>query len=155
MLVVDSSRVSQLAGVPRCDTLQELAVRVWRHRRDASFCPESDDEMARLLRLIFAGKRVVVLIDEAHVWLSAHTFSSSELVRLLRQTQHARTHVLLTAHSLTSDIPQAAYATTTELVVFRTTSPRGLDLLRREWSIDPVQARSLERGQFLRVRVGL
>lgn len=154
LVVFDSAEVRQLAGVPRVESVDAAVQALWRDRRSCSFVPRELRDVDRMCAAIRGGKEVIALVDEAHVWLSAHDGASSELVAIMRATQHARCHLLLTTQHLTGDIPQAALSCAPTLYVFRSTSSAVLKTLERTYGIPPAIAGTLAQYQFCRQRTG-
>ncbi len=150
--MLDAAGVRSFDAVPRAESIAE-ASRVWRDGGPLAWTPESADEVDRIARAALAAPGTVLLVDEAHYWLSAATRSSA-LLRLMRASRHARAQLHLTTQYLGSDIPQPALACASDLFVFRTTAPRSLELLRSQWGIEPRRASGLPRGGYLRVRSG-
>ncbi len=118
------------------------------------FVPHSLEDLDSLLRGLRAGKRIVILVDEAHYWLSAQSGSSTELVHLMRESQHAQADVFLTTQHLSGDVPQSALSCTSRLLVFRCTAPRVLQVLEREFGIGRARASSLRQFHYLEKRIG-
>lgn len=154
VLIVDSAEVHNLADVPLHST-EDAIEALWREPRGhARVVPRDIEEMDRLMRAVRAGKRVVVVVDEAHFWLSAQSGVSGELVKLMRATQHAQVDLILTTQHLTGDVPQSALSCTTDLYVFRCTAPRVLQTLDREYGLEREQVRNLPQFHFLHVSTG-
>jgi hypothetical protein len=76
-----------------------------------------------------------------------------ELSLLARTWQHSRLTIRLTTQRL-EDIHQDWIACTTELYVFRCTSPRTLDRLEAEFGMKREEIAALPRGSFLTWRAG-
>lgn len=151
VLVIDAASVHNLADVPSA-TVDEAISALWKEPRgSARIAPRSLEEVDRACRAVRAGKRVVLLVDEAHYFLSAQSGVSSELLRLMRATQHAQAEVLLTTHHLTGDVPQSALSCTSRLLVFRCTSPRVLRVLETEFGFPRQEVRELPQYHY-RVR---
>jgi len=151
-VVLDAIGVGSFDGLRVARSLQEIAP-AWVDRRPVLFSPESSAEVDTIAEAALAAPGTVLLVDEAHYWLNANSRSSG-LLRIMRACRHARASLHLTTQYLGSDIPQAAFASASDLFVFRTTAPRSLELLRASWGVDPGKAASLPRGAYLRVRTG-
>lgn len=120
----------------------------------AVFSPSSMDELDETIRALRAGKDVVLLVDEAHTFLSAQSGSSSELIHTLREGQHARADTFLVTQHLSGDVPQSALSCTNNLHVFRCVAPRVLHLLEREWGVARERVANLPPFRFLTLRIG-
>lgn len=145
ILVVDSMGTRDFANLRHYDDLTELVEAVWTRGESAAIQPAQVADVDRVCNAARAGGDVVVLVDEAHFW----TRASNPLLRLMRGTQHSRTRVLCTTQHLSGDVPQAALACDPDLFVFRTSSPRSLERLEREFGVPSDVARSLPRYGFL------
>lgn len=155
LLALDSQPAKQLAGVPHVATVDEAIASVWgRPRRSCAIIPQSLDEVDALCAAVSAGKDVVLLVDEAHRWLSAQSGSSAALLQVMRATQHARCHALLTTQHLTGDVPQAALSCAPQLYIFRCSGPRVLRTLQSEFGIPPRVAARLPQHEFIAHRLG-
>lgn len=154
VLVLDAQEVHNFADVPARD-LADVAATLWRHpRASVRVVPRNVEEVDRLCRAASAGGDLVVLVDEAHNWLSAQSGCSGELVRLMRTVQHARADLFLTTQHLTGDVHQGALSCTTELYVFRNTSPRVLQVLERDFGMDRARVQALPQFRCLRKVLG-
>lgn len=153
MLVLDSAEVRQLAGVEETSSPEDAIARVWgRPRSSARFVPRDREEVDRLCDAANRGRDLVLIVDEAHYWISSSSSRTSNvLLRLMRATQHARVRIFLTTHHLSGDVPQAALSCSPELYLFRCVSPAVLELLERQYGLQPARLTSLPRGAFLRV----
>lgn len=155
LLAIDPARVAQLAGFSRASSPREAIETLYSSRAArVAFTPGDLGELDQLLRATRAGKGLVLLVDEAHYFLSAQSGSSSELVHTLREGQHARTDTFLTTQHLSGDVPQSAISCTSTLHVFRCTAPRVLRLLESEWNIPRARVARLPRFRFLTLRIG-
>lgn len=154
MLVVDPSQVQQLTAIPSA-TLDEAITALWREPRgNARITVDSVAEIDRVCRAVRRGKRVVVLVDEAHTFLSAQSGASSQLVALMRSCQHAKADVILTSQHLTGDVPQSALSCTSRLCVFRCIAPRVLQTLEREFGFNRGEVANLPQFEYLEKRTG-
>lgn len=153
MLVLDSAEVRQLAGVEEASSTQDAIARVWgRPRSSVRFVPTDREEVDRLCVAANRGRDFVLIVDEAHYWISSSSSRTSNLLlRLMRATQHARVRIFLTTHHLSGDVPQAALSCSPELYLFRCVSPAVLEFLERQYGLQPSRLASLPRGAFLRV----
>lgn len=155
LVAIDSGAVDQLRGLPPAETPGDVVQIAFREHRSCRYVPSDLEDCERVLRVLRKGRRLVVLVDEAHYWLSAHTDgTSSELVHLMREGQHARTDLFLTTHHLTGDVPQAALTCTSRVLVLRCIAPRVLDLLSKEWGFDRGAVQSLPQFHYLEKRLG-
>lgn len=155
LVAIDPGRVKQFRGFPRASSPAELVELVYEHREPfAVFSPAGVLELEEAIRALRAGKDVVLLVDEAHTYLSAQSGSSSELVHTLREGQHARADTFLVTQHLSGDVPQSALSCTTMLHVFRCTSPRVLRLLESEWGVPRARVATLPPYRFLSLRIG-
>lgn len=127
---------------------------LYTRRSSVAFKPRDLGELDAVLRALRAGKDAVLLVDEAHTFLSAQSGSSAELVHAMREAQHARLDVFLTTQHLSGDIPQSALSCTSTLHIFRCSAPRVLRLLEAEWGIPRARVASLPRFRFLTLRIG-
>ena len=150
VVVVDSEETEDFRGLDHCAP-RELPELVWKAKQSVAVKPGSVADVDAVAEAVRAGKDVVLLVDEASLWLSNRRCSEA-LLRVLRTTQHCRVRVLLTTQHFSGDIPQAALACAPDLYLFRTTSPRALDVLSRHFSIDAEQARTLEKHHYLAQR---
>jgi hypothetical protein len=147
--VIDTRRADQLARVPHVDTLDAALRSLWIDGASVAWKPRSIDDVDAACRAVAAGKRVLVLIDESHRWLSASSGCSAELVSLMRANQHERTHLFLATQHFSGDIPQSALGCAPDVYVFRTTSWRARKILRDEFNIDPTSAATLPKYHYL------
>jgi hypothetical protein len=154
LLVIDPAGVAQARGFPVVRTVAEVTSALFRERRTVRFRPSSLEELERVIRAIRAGKRAVVLLDEAHTYLSARDGSSGELLGLMRETQHAKVDLFCTTQHLTGDVPQAAISCTSRVLAFRCTAKVVLDRLEKEWGADPAAVRSLPQFHYLEIPIG-
>jgi hypothetical protein len=153
-LALDSAHVAQLGGIPRARSFDDVLRRLWIDRSSCAWSPNHLDDVDRTCKAIRAGRRVLLLVDEAHFWLSSRSGVSASLVALMRATQHAESHVYLTTHHLTGDIPQSALSCAPTLYVFRCTSPRVLQVLEQEFALDSALIRTLPQFAFIEHRTG-
>lgn len=154
VIVLDAQSVHNFAELPECK-LEDVAATVWKHpRASVRVVPRDVDEVDRICRAVSAGGDVVLLVDEAHNWLSAQSGCSGELVRLMRTVQHARADLFLTTQHLTGDVHQGALSCTSELYVFRNTSPRVLQVLERDFGMDRAKIQALPQFKCFRKLLG-
>lgn len=154
VVVLDSQQVHNFADLPERQ-LSDLAGTVWKEpRASVRVVPRDLADVERICGAIRRARDVVLLVDEAHYWLSAQSGSSAELVGLMRATQHARADLILTTQHLTGDVPQAALSCTTEIYAFRCTSPRVLKCLETDFGLDRRQVAQLPRFQCMRKVIG-
>ncbi len=154
LLVLDPAGVAQARGFPLCATVAEAVAALYRERRSVRFRPRELEDLERILRAVRAGRNVVVLLDEAHTFLSARDGCSGELLGLMRETQHARVDLFCTTQHLTGDVPQAAISCTSRVLAFRCTAKVVLDRLATEWGQDPARVRSLPQFHYLEIPIG-
>lgn len=156
VLVVDTEGAAQLRGFHRSRSLAEAIRVVWRERASTSFAPNDADEVLALMRAARRPGRVVVLVDEAHVWFDASAGGEvrKAILRLMRSHRHAGVRLILTTQHLTGDIPQAALACSPVLHVFRCTSPATLERLRAQYGLAPQRVRALRQYAYLRIFEG-
>lgn len=155
ILVVDAIGAYNFAGYRYAAQPRDI-LELWRPTgpRLLVFSPADSSELDQVLRAVRAGGELVLLVDEAHYYLSARSGSSGELLALMRSTQHSGCRVLCTTQHLSGDVPQAALACAPTLHLFRTTSTAALQILERHFAVDPARARTLARGDFLTYRSG-
>jgi hypothetical protein len=151
VVVVDSEGTRDFVRVEHFDDVRELAGAVWGQGSWAAITPEDVRQVDELAGAVRRGGNVVLLVDEAHYWLASAR--STGLLRLMRSTQHSRLRVLLTTQHLSGDVPQSALACDPDLFVFRTTSPRSLDVLEKQFRCPASVARALEPRTFIPWRV--
>jgi DNA helicase HerA-like ATPase len=152
VLVIDSTGASDFERILHTSEPREIVKRLWILRERVTVTtPEDDRVLDGLIRAVRGGRGVVLLVDEAHFWLSGFN-RSGELLRLMRATRHAHVRLLLTTQHLSGDIPQAAFACAPDLYLFRTTSPRSLKVLEREFEVEPAKVRELPKHRFIRKR---
>jgi hypothetical protein len=149
LFAIDGANVAQLRGFPLRSSVLEALDAGFARGEDSRVRPSSRDELDALLRGIRAGKRAVVLVDEAHRWLSAQSGSSGELLHLMRETQHAQVDLFATTHHLTGDVPQAAISCTSRVLVFRCIAKAVLDRLESEWSLPRRTVSTLPQFHYL------
>lgn len=155
LVAIDSARVEQLRGLPEATSPDDLVQLAFREKRSCRYVPHVPEDCDRVLRAIRKGRKVVVLVDEAHYWLSAHTAATcSELVHLMREAQHSRVDLFLTTQHLTGDVPQAALSCTSRVLVLRCTAPRVLDLLSKTWALDRGTIQALPQFHYLEAQIG-
>jgi hypothetical protein len=154
VLVIDPAKVWNLADQREYE-IEEAVGALWKEpRASARIVPRGLADVDRMCRAIRAGKDVVLLVDEAHFWLSAQSGSSPQLVALMRATQHARADLILTTHHLTGDVPQSALSCTTEIYAFRNVAPRVLECLDRSFGLPADRVRALPQFRWMRARLG-
>lgn len=154
LFAIDGAEAAQLRGFPlRASPLEALDAS-FRRGEDSRLVPSSIDELDALLRGIRAGRRAVVLVDEAHNWLSARDGTSGELLKLMRKTQHAEVDLFATTHHLTGDVPQAAMSCTQRMLVFRQTASVVLDRLERDWNAPRQVVSTLPQFGYLELVLG-
>lgn len=151
--MLDCGAVDQCAGIALARTVPELVRAAWGERRDVRFVPESAEDVDEVCAALERGKDVAFVVDEANHWLSAQSRSSG-LLRIMRKTQHVRVRAWFTTQHLSGDVPQTAISCAPELVVFRCTSRPVLDMLEKQYGLDPRTVAALPRGAFLRVTTG-
>ena len=95
-----------------------------------------------------------LLIDEAHVWLSARSAVTDPMLRIMRGHRHSKVRLFLTTQHLSGDVPQAALACSPVLHVFRCTSPATLERLEKQFGIQPARVRNLPQFNYLRLFEG-
>ena len=149
LFAIDPAYVAQLRGFPARSSVLEALEASFARGEDSRVCPRSREELDSLLRGIHAGKRAVVLVDEAHTWLSAQSGSSGALLHLMRQTQHAQVDLFATTHHLTGDVPQAAISCTSRVIVFRAIAKAVLDRLESEWNLPRATVATLPQFHYL------
>jgi len=156
ILVVNTEGAAQLDGFHRSRSLAEALRVVWRDRASTSYAPRDADEVLALMRAARRPGRVVVLIDEAHVWFDATAGGEVRraILRLMRSHRHAGVRLLLTTQHLSGDIPQAALACSPILHVFRCTSPATLARLESQYGLEPARVRLLRQFAYLRIFEG-
>jgi len=149
LFAIDGASVAQLRGFPPRASVLEALDAGFERGEDSRVRPRSREELDALLRGIRAGKRAVVLVDEAHRWLSAQSGSSGELLHLMRETQHSEVDLFATTHHLTGDVPQAAISCTARVLVFRCIAKAVLDRLESEWSLERRTVSTLPQFHYL------
>lgn len=126
--------------------------RIWYEKKPATaYRPSSVKDLDQVARIAESGGKLVLLIDEAHYWLSGKG-ASPTLLRIMRATRHSQLRILLTTQHLSGDIPQAAFACAPDLYLFRTTAPRSLKVLESEFELDPEILSGLRAHYFIRKR---
>lgn len=101
-------------------------------------------DLEAALPMITAAQNAIVVVDEAHLLFSAGKRTSTHPVLVAMRTwRHRSIRLILTSQHVSGDVPQAAWACDPGLCVFRTTSRRSLELLEREFDLDPDAVRAL------------
>lgn len=154
LFAIDGAEAAQLRGFPLRSSVLEALDASFARGEDSRIVPRSIGELDALLRGIRAGRRAVVLVDEAHNWLSARDGTSGELLRLMRKTQHAEVDLFATTHHLTGDVPQAAISCTQRVLVFRQTASVVLDRLERDWNAPRRKVATLPQFHYLELVIG-
>lgn len=158
LLAVDPARVAQIRGFDRAGSAAQALEALYAPRSSTepfvAYTPSGVEDLDALMSGARAGKDLVVLVDEAHYFLSAQSGSSAELVHCMREAQHSRTDLFLTTQHLSGDIPQSALSCTSRLHVFRCSAPRVLQLLEREFGLPRARVARLERFRFLTATIG-
>lgn len=149
VLVIDSESVQQLAGFARARSVKAAIQSIWTRRESCAFMPHSSKQIEQLLRSCHSPGRVNLLVDEAHLWLSARSPVTATLLRLMRAHRHSKLRLFLTTQHLSGDVPQAALACSPRLFVFRCTSPATLDRLEREFGMDRLRISELPQWNYL------
>jgi hypothetical protein len=153
VLVVNTESVRQLAGIADAGSPRAACERVWLERRNAAFVPESQADVDYVIAQADRRGRVVLLVDEAAVWITAHDRHGA-MLRLMRSHRHKRVAMLLTTQHLSGDCPQEALSCAPVLYVFNCSSGAVHDRLRERFDIDPRLVASLPRGRYIRIRTG-
>lgn len=153
VLIVDSQGVWNFASYPHAKSVEELVRRVWavddrgRPREPAiAFTPETPDEVELIFKAARAGRRVVLVCDEARYWLSARRMPD-ELSRALRTWAHSELVLLFTTQRL-ADIHGDALACHREIYVFRTVGRPDLETLWDEFEVKREDAEALAENEF-------
>lgn len=150
ILVIDSEGVAQLEGFAHARSVEHARAAVFERRLSCAYHPNDREEVWELLRSCRKPGRVNVLIDEAHLWLSAGSSSRDPMLQLMRSHRHARVRLFLTTQHLSGDVPQAAISCAPEVFVFRCTGQPTLDRMETQWGIRPEVARNLRQFHYLR-----
>lgn len=153
LVAIDSARVAQLAGLHEIKSRHE-ALQAVSEKLLVRYVPREQTDCEGMLEALRRRGDCVVLVDEAHYWLSARSGSQEVLVHLMREAQHSRLDLFLTTQHLTGDVPQAALSCTSRLLVLRCTAPRVLDLLERTWDLDRQTVQALPQFHYLEQRIG-
>lgn len=152
LVVVDTIGAANCARLELARDVRHLVELVWINGQSARIQPEGKASWAVLWRAIRAGGHVAVVVDEASIAFGEG--GPAELLALLRQYRHVGVGVGLTTQHLSGDVPQAARALAPRWCVFRTTSPRALDVIERDLGLDRSRVQNLPRWQYLEVRSG-
>lgn len=149
LLILDAIGAANFAALPESRP-EDLPRILWGEadgRPIARAAPRDARELGRFLAVILAGGRVELLVDEAAVWFGMG--GQRPLLALLRGYRHAGIGVRLTTQHLSGDVPQVALALAPTLRVFRSTAPRTLDLLEKEWALNRARIVALGRGEWV------
>ena len=152
IVVVDPSRVDQLKCFPHATGLEATVREAWGVGSHVAYTPQGEDEFDGLMAAARAGKDVILLLDELRFFASAH-YLSRELTLACRMWKHSNLSVYGTTQHV-GDLHAELLAVVTNLVVFRVTSPRGLERLQREYGLAPDVVSQLPQFEYLTVRVG-
>lgn len=155
LLVLDGERDRRFNAFPRPrrDDPSGLPELLWSGARLAAITPR-DEDFERVIELTARPGRLIVFVDGAHRWLSAHEHVQAPLVAALREHAHRQVALLLTTHHLSGDVPAVAVALAPDVYMFRTTSRGTLKLVRDEFGVDPSLIRSLAQFEYLRISPG-
>jgi hypothetical protein len=148
-VIIDTEGVQQLDQVEHVHTVRDVVRLAWGERRHVAFEPNGPKDLAAVLRAVRHPGRVNLLVDEAHVWLSARSHSSAPLFRLMRSHRHSQLNLLLTAQHFSGDVSQTALSCAPRLFLFRCTSQAVLDKVESELRIDPRRIAALGQYRYL------
>jgi len=154
LFAIDGANVAQLRGFPARSSVLEAIEASFGRGEDSRVRPRTLEELDALLRGIRAGKRAVVLVDEAHRWLSAQSGSSGELLALMRETQHSEVDLFCTTQHLTGDVPQAAISCTARVLVFRNVAEVVLERCDKSWKLPRETVANLPQFHYLERVIG-
>jgi hypothetical protein len=153
ILVIDSCGAENFDGLfsdPPMNDVVAAVEALYTQGQHVHFLPESEEDVARLVRKIRAGGNVIVLIDEASFWISGLS-APEELNRLVRTYRHSRVDVYATTQYL-GDFPRWYLNCVTEAIVFRNTDDRALERIEKAWGLSPADVARLPDRSFIRWR---
>lgn len=159
-LVIDTEEVGNFASMRHARTAEEAIDAVWRRGETIAYTPSGVDDdaeradMETIARAVKERRRVVLLVDEASVWLSRSTGRGTTLLRVMRTARHKGCDVLLTTQHLTGDVPAEAFACAPIVYVGRTTAWPALERLKLQYRLDPDTVQKLPQFQFLVLNPG-
>lgn len=153
VLVVNTEGVRQLAGVEDSGSPARAVARCFTERRNAAFVPETVEDLNCALEAAAKHGRVILLIDEAAVWIDAHD-RHSPMLRLMRGHRHKRVALLLTTQHMSGDCPQEALSCAPVLYVFNCSSDAVHKRLWEKYQIPQQAVETLPRGRYIRIRTG-
>lgn len=120
---------------------------------DFSFCPAQLREADDVLRAIKAVGQYVIVVDEAHVFISARKTATPTLLELLRTWRHQHVRIMLTTQHFSGDLPGEAISCSPAFYVFRTTNERSLKALQKLGG-DPEQIKALPQYRHCEIVLG-
>lgn len=160
ILVVDPAHVWNFSGMMHVDGVEPL----WRllygvdpngelvARQSVAWKPKDGAEFDRVMEILTAGGKVVILIDEVR-WYASAQYLSRPLSILARTWRHADVAIYMTTQRF-GDLHQDLVACLSELRVFRCSSPRDLERLSREFGMDREKIAGLARHECISHVVG-
>lgn len=151
VVFVDPARVQALEAVPHALNVSELIESVWTHGRHTAISAGSGDVFEAVVTACSHRGAAVLVVDESAQFLQASGSRVSPLMLLMRTWRHRAVDVLLTTQHLSGDVSQAALALQPRLCVFRTTSPRSLEVLERDFGLAKNRVEGLARFRYLEV----
>jgi hypothetical protein len=107
--------------------------------------PETADELDALLIAFYKRGNVALLVDDSTA------VPSRELSKLCRLWRPRNLRIMLTTQHISGDVSQAIQACDPLIYVYRTTSTRSLEWLKRWHGIEPEEVADLKLGEALEV----
>ena len=149
ILAIDPARVEQFTGSDwqRAKTVDECIALTWKDGRHTVFTPNDEMEAEAIFGAVNEAGGVVLLIDEAHYYLSAH-YLSPNLSKIMRAYRHLKLKIILTTQNF-GDIPQRALGQAPHLYIGRQTAPLVLDRLEKQYGLDPQKIRNIPKYEFV------
>lgn len=153
-IMLDPARVAAMRKVHHAGSVSELERRVYREGKHTAITPGSKDVAEAVFALVLKRGKCVLLVDESAEFLQASGSRVSALMLLMRRWRHLEVDVLLTTQHLSGDVSQAALSLNPTLCVFRTTAPRSLEVLERDFGLTKSKVLGLEQFEFVEVFQG-
>jgi hypothetical protein len=117
-------------------------------RADCYFCPQDLRDADAVFKAVQHVGRFVLIVDEAHMFMSSRSNKAPALMAMLRTWRHVPVRIVLTTQHLSGDVPSEAISCAPRFRFFRTTNPRALDKIR-ELGVDSEAVSKLPKYSYL------
>ncbi len=131
--------------------LRDVIDSVWKHGDHVYYAPKSLREVDELCAAIMDAQDVVLMVDEAHVYLNAKGECSDGLISIMRAHAHCGLHVLLTTQHFSGDIPQPARSCAPYVHVFQSSGKASRDLLVKGYQVPENVLLGMDVGEYVTI----